>query len=149
MANPPIRAYVLRPIVDHDSGQTILETNDCGEVQGFELDSGAPAYIPTRNFPDAQLNRRLKFEVKFATNTYRLLYPEEVQFRDRDGLARALMEGANILSVTDISPTPQFQSVVRRPFAITLQLDNGLKITFLVDNTSGLLDMEVVACESS
>ena len=145
----PILVEVTRPIMDNISGETILESGDCGEVIGFSVDPGAPAWIPVKNTPDAQLNRRLKFDVQFTSGTYKLMYPEQFKFKDRNGLAQAIMRDAKINDVEELTPTPRFQSKIVQPIATTLVLDNGLSVTFIVDHTSGLLDMEVMACESS
>jgi len=146
--NIEIRILSRQPIVDTTSGQTLVPAGTCGIVTAYEIDAGDPAYIPVRGVPDKRLTRRIKLWVTFSGfGSFCVMYPEHVDFQGKEDLLKLLLVGQEIVQVSGLTPAPRFQQVVAyEPFAVTLHTAE-VKITFGVDNTSGLLDIEIEACE--
>lgn len=142
-----IEIRTTKPIIDPNSGFTLLQVGSLGTINGFEVESGPNAYIPSNGIKTFTQDRRIKFDCQFDVGNFFLLPNEEFEFVTKWGLIKAIMESQEVVLVTEPTPPPQFVTDIVEPFGISFELANNLRITILTDRASGSLDVQLEVIE--
>ena len=142
-----IQVKTTKAIIDPQTGATLVQTGSIGTVNGFEIEPGDKAYIPTDGAKSFTQDRRIKFDCQFDVGNFFLLPTEEFEFITPWGLVKALMESEEVTLVSEPPPPPQFITDIVEPFGISFEMTNGLRITILTDRASGSLDVQVEVLE--